>query len=113
MTTEWTSLQTEHFEQVWSVLNKARLLTSAKLQWLSDTDIKMVIAQALKENPNYDEDDTIEEALQEWLKGERDNAQRVQMAEAPAALREWEIDKYAYGLELERRKRARLAEEAV
>lgn len=46
-------------------------------------------------------------------KGKRDTAKLVQISEGPAALREWEIDKYAYGLELERRKKARLAEEAI
>ena len=56
---------------MWSVLNRARLLTPAKLQWLSNADVKMVIAQALREDPVYDKDATIEEALQSWLKDER------------------------------------------
>ena len=88
MTSQWSDVQAEHFEQVWSVLNRARLLTLAKLQWLSDADVKMVITQALREDPMYDEDATIEEALQNWLKGERDTAKLVKTSEGPAAFRE-------------------------
>ena len=64
MTSERSEVRAGHFEQVWSVLNRARLLTPAKLQWLNDADIKMVVTQALREDPMYDEDSTIEEALQ-------------------------------------------------
>ena len=39
-----------------------------------------MISQALKEEPNYDEDETIEAALRGWLGGERDTAKLVQLA---------------------------------
>ena len=73
----------------------------------------MVISKALQEDPMYDEDADIEEALISFLKGERGSAKLCQLAEAPAAPQEWVIYKYAYGLELELCMKARLAEEAV
>ena len=94
-------------------MNRARLLSTAKLQWLSNEEFKMVISQALKEDPMYDKDEAIDEALRGWLEGERDAAKMMQAAEALVALKRWITDKYAFGLELGKRKKARLSEEAV
>lgn len=110
---DWSEAQACHFEQVWGVLNRARLLSTAKLQWLSNGEIKMVIAQALREDPMYDEDLAIEEASRNWLEGERNSAKLIQTSEAPSASKEWRIDKHGFGLELEKRKKARLSVEAI
>lgn len=72
-----------------------------------------MVKSALKKDEMYDEDLGCEPPIQDWLKGERNTAKLTQIAEGPVALREWVLDKYAYGLELERRKKARLAEAAV
>ena len=51
-----------------------------------------VVALALLEDPRYDEDLTIEEALRCRLMEERDSAKLVQFSEGPAALRGRETD---------------------
>ena len=53
----------------------------------------MVVSLALPEDPRYDEDLTIEEALRCRLMEERDSAKLVQFSEGPAALRERETDR--------------------
>ena len=96
----------EAFEHVWATLNRARLLVPAKLQWLTEEDINIVIDQALHEMPLYEEDEDLEESLRQWLTAERRRATITQQADGPAALREWQLDRYAFDVERQRRKKA-------
>ena len=47
------------------------------------------------------------------MKNERETAKVTQIAEEPVAIREWALDRYAYGIETEKRKRARVGEAAI
>ena len=109
----WAGFHSEAFERVWNAMNKHGLLRPAKLQWLQDEDFKVIIRTALKEDPTYDEDLDLEESLRNWLRGESEAAKITQLAEEPLALREWALDRYAYGIEAEKRKKARLGEAAI
>ena len=108
----WDAAHAQQFELVWAALNKAKLLAPAKLSWLSDEDITAVIKMALKEDAHY-EDDDLGAALRRWLMEERDAAVKIQLSEGPACLREWQLDRYAFSVEQERRKKARIEEKAI
>lgn len=80
---------------------------------MGDRDISIVITAALKEDPQCDEDQECEEAFKGWLRGEGDAAKIIPLSAEPAAIRDLSLDRHAYGLELERRKKARREEAAV
>ena len=67
-----SSAHADAFEHVWATLNRARLLMPAKLLWLTEEDIHIVIDRALQEMPLYEEDEDLEESLRQWLTAEKD-----------------------------------------
>ena len=73
----------------------------------------MTIVAALREDAPYEEDAQLEDALEKWLRQERGGAILTQASEGPASLREWQLDKYAFSIQQERRKPARIEEEVV
>ena len=110
---EWDQRHAEVFQGVWSALNRVKLLKPSKLQWLDDDELEAALAAALLEDPTNETDEDINEALTKWLRGERDAARRIQLSEGPVSLRDWQRDSYAFSLLRDKRKRARLQEEAA
>ena len=70
----WERRHSEVFQGVWTALNRVKLLSPAKLQWLCDAELEAALEAALREDPTNEADDDIVEALMSWLRSERDAA---------------------------------------